>query len=411
MPDKSKSFERDVCRVIRAAEDLGLDFFDVEFRLCPAEMISLVAAYAVPTRFPHWSFGKKFHKLMLQHRYGIARIHELAYFSDPCQAFVLESNSPLENKLVAAHVIAHSDFFKNNRCFFDARRNAAKMMAGHSRFIQECMEAYGRELVESFLDAALALRQHIDPSYEPESGETGLEKDLLLYIVRHSCAIADWQKNILAMVREESRYFSALFHTRFLNEGWAAYWHTRILREMDLSASEGVEFALVNAAALEANGRMLNPYRLGVDMFSHLDKTIGVSGMLALRREENDVSFFQKYLDEEMTARLGLVVNMPGEDHTDGPQRCSPGEVRQHLLHSLANCGSPHITVDAEGSTEDCLSLKHWFDGTPLRPDSVRRTLEQIYPLWAGKICLNTARGFQQILYSFNGTRHFRRIL
>ncbi|MGI6554263.1 MAG: SpoVR family protein [Bacillota bacterium] len=99
-------FERDVSTIVSIAGEWGLDFYDVEFFLCPSEVISFIAAYSLPTRFPHWSFGKSFRKLVLQQRHGLACIHELVYFSVPCQAFVSEGNSPVENMIAAAHVVA-----------------------------------------------------------------------------------------------------------------------------------------------------------------------------------------------------------------------------------------------------------------------------------------------------------------
>lgn len=408
MSGSIRSFKKDVEPVVATAEGLGLDFFDIEFRICPAEVICLVAAYSVPTRFRHWSFGKKYHKHMLRHRYGVARIHELVYFSDPCQAFLLENNSPVENKLVAAHVIAHSDFFKNNVNFSAVRRDAPQMMACHDLFLEECAEVYGREAVEKLLDAALSIRHHIDPCCSG-SGEGGLEKDVLLYISRNSPSLTGWQRQIIDLVREESCYFRPLLRTRFLNEGWAAYWHTRILREMDLDGLEAVEFARINAGALEADSGAVNPYRLGLGMFTKLAERMGVHGLFHLRREENDVSFLDKYLDEDLTLLLGLAAHRRGGTGLEDLE-FSPKEVKEYLLRSLTNGGYPYVTVDRERSTGTNLYLIHWFNGTSLKPYSVKKTLEQIYYLWEGKIFLDTVvSGFPGV-YSFDGARHETRI-
>lgn len=375
MPETLKTFERDVELIITIAEEAGLDFFDIDFRICPAEMISLAAAYSIPTRFSHWSFGKRFRKRMLQHRFGISRIHELTFFSDPCQALVLENNSPLENKLIAAHVIAHSDFFKNNVNFSGARRNVTHMMECHRRFIEECAGKHGFEAVERLLDALLSIRWHIDPGYDPLEGERGLEKDLLLYIFRNSRSLSPWQKQILSMIREESCFFRPLQDTGFFNEGWAAYWHTRILRKMELKEAEAVEFAIINASALECNNRNINPYRLGVELISRIRKNIGDNGIFALRKEGNDTSFLREYLDKEM-------------------------------MILLKNNGRPRVTADIQRCTQGDLYLKHHFDGQSLKPLSVRKTLEQIYYLWGGKTFLETTGPAGDILYSFDGCMH-----
>ncbi|MGI6554264.1 MAG: SpoVR family protein [Bacillota bacterium] len=112
------------------------------------------------------------------------------------------------------------------------------------------------------------------------------------------------REQVIEYVREESCYFFPLLETRLLNEGWAAYWHTQILQAMDLGVKEAVEFARINAAALEVSCKSINPYRLGVDLFTAIRRTLGIQELFAIRREENDVSFFQKYLSRDIIKRV-----------------------------------------------------------------------------------------------------------
>jgi len=64
------------------------------------------------------------------------------------------------------------------------------------------------------------------------------EKDLVYYILRHSPTLTDWQRDVMAMVHEEMEYFVPQMQTKTLNEGWASYWHSRIMRALDLSDEE-----------------------------------------------------------------------------------------------------------------------------------------------------------------------------
>src|SRR5699024_5904097 len=77
------------------------------------------------------------------------------------------------------------------------------------------------------------------------------EKDLLLFIEEYSRELDDWQRDILTMMREEMLYFWPQLETKIMNEGWASYWHQRILREMDLTSDETVEFAKLNANVVQ----------------------------------------------------------------------------------------------------------------------------------------------------------------
>jgi stage V sporulation protein R len=388
-------FERDVSTIVSIAGEWGLDFLDVEFFLCPSEVISFIAAYSLPTRFSHWSFGKSFRKLVLQQRHGLACIHELVYFSVPCQAFVSEGNSPVENMIVAAHVIAHADFFKNNVNFWSAGKHTALVARTARSFIQECISRFGPERVERVLDAALALR------YYPE---------LLEFIACNSPVLEDWQRQVIKYVREESCYFFQLLETKFLNEGWAAYWHTQILRAMDLDVKEAVEFARVNAAALEVSCKSVNPYRLGLDLFTAIRRTLGIQELFAIRRGENDFSFFQKYLSRDIIKELGLT----GYSFRKGSAsefQLPPEEIKRHFVHGLGRCGLPDIGVDKERTSGGRLYLRHVYDGRPLHVYSAKKTLEQISSLWGGSVALNTRQRGRDVVFIFDKTGHSSVIL
>ncbi len=383
-------FRQDVDTMGLAAEKAGLEFQDIDFLFCKPEILSYVAAYSLPTRFAHWGFGKRFTRLMLQHRHGLAQIHELVCFAEPCQAFLSENNSRVENLLVAAHVMAHSDFFANNVCFNDIRTDAPELMAKNRAFVRDCMEKYSVDMVEEILDAALAL---------------GFYADLLKYLAQNSQVLASWQQWILEMVLEESRYFKPVLRTRILNEGWAAYWHTRLMGDMELTEGEALEFALVNADALETSPFAINPYRLGCDLFLRLQIRKGDPGIFAIRREESDVTFFDKYLQEDMVCSLGLAAYEDGQGR-DRRLNATPAEIRELFLRTLDNCGKPKIIIDNADAFHGELYLKHLFDGRQLNLFSARKTLEHVYLLWGKPVFLLTEIQGRERWLAFNGSSH-----
>ena len=57
----------------------------------------------------------------------------------------------------------------------------------------------------------------------------------------------DWQRDILTMLRDEMLYFWPQIETKIMNEGWASYWHQRIMRELDLTNEETIEYAKLNS--------------------------------------------------------------------------------------------------------------------------------------------------------------------
>lgn len=402
-------FKKDVTLLSEAAESFGLDFFDMDFLVCPPEVISFVAAYSFPARFAYWGFGKRFYKMMLQQRFGLARIHELVYFSDPCQAFLSRDNSRVENMLVAAHVIAHSDFFKNNINFAETRGDAADMMSLNGRFIRECIGRYGLEAVEQVLDAALALGRHIVPENSGKSTKEASGRDLLLFISGNSDCLEDWQREIIRMIREESRYFLPMLRTRLLNEGWAAYWHTRLMEEMSLNEKQAVEFAMVNGEALGVQEDSLNPYRIGMEIFTEISGTKGDKEIFQIRGMECDISFVEKYLREPLLERIGLAAYRSVGGQARKLEVSTRG-IKASLLRNLDNCGVPRIAVDKGLTSEEMLCLRHGFDGRRLNVYSTRKTLEHIHDLWGHGVSLFTRESGRDVVYVYDGACHYTRI-
>src|SRR5581483_8154382 len=105
-----------------------------------------------------------FHQMKTMYDYGLSKIYELIINTNPAQAFLLEGNSLIQNKLVIAHVIGHSDFFKNNAYFQHTSRQMAETAGVNAERIRAYEFAHGEEAVEKCLDAALSIQEHIDPN-------------------------------------------------------------------------------------------------------------------------------------------------------------------------------------------------------------------------------------------------------
>src|SRR5690554_4989776 len=183
-------FQRALETITALAREFGLDPFPMRYEICPADVLYSFGAYGMPTRFSHWSFGKAYYRMKTQYDFNLSRIYELVVNSDPCYAFLLEGNSLLQNKVIAAHVLAHSDFFKHNARFAHTSRDMVDTMAANAARIREYEFRHGRRQVEEVLDAALALQFHVDPYWvrnppprrregtgEPEPGPSGRNEE------------------------------------------------------------------------------------------------------------------------------------------------------------------------------------------------------------------------------------------
>ncbi|MEZ6004577.1 MAG: SpoVR family protein [Planctomycetota bacterium] len=165
--------EREAVRIEAAARAVGLDFFEVLFESLSAEDVNAVAAYGgFARRYGSWRFGMDFERLQKGYAYGFSKIYELVINGDPTHAYLVRSNSRMEQKLVMAHVFGHADFFRHNLWFEPTDRGMEKRMEAHADRVGHWMARLGRDRVERFLDRVLALDTLLDP-YLPQRRRWG----------------------------------------------------------------------------------------------------------------------------------------------------------------------------------------------------------------------------------------------
>jgi stage V sporulation protein R len=447
-----------IAEISEIAGRFGLDFFPMRYEICPADIIYTFGAYGMPTRYSHWSFGKSFRLMKMQYDHGLSKIYELVINSDPCYAFLLEGNSLIQNKLIVAHVLAHSDFFKNNYRFRPTNRNMVESMSAAAERIRGYELEYGAEEVEKFLDAALSIQEHIDPSVihpygidrvraeearrreeerrrkekstvthedlwrldddweennnrQPASESPQPEKDLLWFILKNSHHLEPWQQDVLGLIREEMYYFWPQLETKIMNEGWASFWHLRIMRELDLSSEETIEFARLNASVLQPSRFSLNPYLLGLKMFEDIEKRYGREKLFEVREFDMDTSFIRNYLTKELTEQLDLYIfEKKGPEWKISDKAWE--NVREQLIRSRINGGFPYLVVidgDYRGNGE--LYIRHQYEGIELDLKYLERTLPYVERLWGKPVHLETVLENKKVLFSYDGTRNTRKFL
>jgi stage V sporulation protein R len=462
-----KELERALEQIWEIAARFGLDPFPTRFEIVPATVMYEIGSYALPGRYSHWTFGKAYHRMKTMYDFGLSKIYEVVINTNPSYGFLLETNSPIQNKLVMAHVLGHVDFFKHNAYFSKTNRRMVESVSSHAGRMGEYEFRYGRKTVEEFLDAVLSIEEHIDPNFfikqdrpprDPEQeraartakegryddlwnigapnappapparelprGERLPEKDLVYYIMRNSPTLADWQRDAMAMIHEEMEYFVPQMQTKVMNEGWASYWHSRIMRELDLTDTESFEFAELHADVVSPQKGQLNPYYLGYKIFEDIERRwdhptaaererLGRRGgegrekIFEVRELDNDVSFLRNYLTEELCEELDLFVYelVEEEEWTVTEKRWE--RVRDQLVSNMTNFGFPYIVVadgDYHGHRE--LYLKHQFEGAELDSNYARKVLEYVFRLWGRPVHLETIADGERVVMRYNGAEH-----
>lgn len=469
MSADSKSLEYAISEITEIARGFGLDFYPMRYEVCPADIIYTFGAYGMPTRFSHWSFGKQYHKMKLHYDLGLSKIYELVINSNPCYAFLLDSNSLIQNKLIVAHVLAHCDFFKNNVRFQNTKRDMVESMAATAERIRSYEIEHGKQEVENFLDAVLAIEEHIDPSlmrpkltwsmddvdYEEETVvETPYddlwsldeqkkpvekhvkkmkkfppkpEKDLLLFIESYSRELTDWQRDILTMMREEMLYFWPQLETKIMNEGWASYWHQRIIREMDLTPGEAIEFAKLNAGVVQPSKTGINPYYLGLKVLEDIEERYnnptkemiergvkpgsGREKIFEVREIESDISFLRNYLTKDLVMREDMYLfQKQGKEYKIVDKEWE--QVRDQLVGMRVNGGFPYLmVVDGDYQKNGELYIKHSYEGIELDIKYLEKVLPYMHQLWGRKTHIETVVEDRTMLFTYDGKGIHRKYL
>jgi stage V sporulation protein R len=459
-------------RLIReVAAEFGLSFFQQEFDIVPAQKMLEIMAYRLPANYSHWSFGRDFEIERTKHEHGFSVPYEVVFNSDPARAYLMETNPLPVQILVMAHVYAHNDFMKNSRHFLITRRDMISSASEAAQRFRQYEEDYGREAVEEMIDAGIAIEWNIDPEelIRPETeaeardrlygwsktlpvaGEfddllpvrtarTHEEKrelrkktppeptaDILKYVIENSPGfLQEWQKDILSTIRGQALYFLPYRRTKIMNEGWATYWHEKIMNrlfaEKFLSADEHGYYNLYNARVKSHSPRTINPYLLGSALFKniqmrwntgrfgpeyeacsdalqketwdlHLNK--GLEKIMEVRRTHMDWFFIDEFLNREVTEELQLYIyreSNKGGTHFDlEVTETDWRKVKRLLVQSLMYWGIPRIMViDGNYRNSSQLYLKHEFEGLPLDEEYCRKTLEHIHTLWGRPVYLES---------------------
>ncbi len=479
--------------ILQYALDFGLDFYPVVFEVCDYDTINILAAQGgFPSRYPHWRFGMEYDQLSKGYAYGVQKIYEMVINTDPVYAYLLKANNIVDQKLVMSHVYGHADFFKHNAWFKTTDRSMMDVMANHGSKIRRYMEKYGQDEVETFIDKVLSLENLLDTNVlfeSPEKARLRLERlseaqkeeaeydehegksqalrsymrsalrhsdsevgpklsgsddfdtmappahigrrDIMLYLMEYA-PLKEWQADVLGILREEAYYFLPQRMTKIMNEGWASYWHSKIMTTKALRSSEVIEFADKHAGVMAMSPQQINPYKIGIELFRDIEYRwdtgrfgkeylecsdmqvkanwdrptgMGREKIFEVRRSHNDITFIDEFFTPEFCERQQLFTyNFNSRTGRYEIESRDFEAIKTKLLQSLTNFGQPMIEV-AAGNYENRgeLLLNHIHQGVDLDTHYAADTLKNIYEIWKRPVNLKTISEDKEILYCFDG--------
>lgn len=266
-------------------------------------------------------------------------------------------------------------------------------------------------------------------------------RDVLLFLLRHAPMQA-WQQDILGIIRDESYYYAPQAMTKIMNEGWATYWHSKLMTRHFLEAREIVHYADQHSGVVHMPPGGFNPYKIGVELFKDIERRwdrgqhgprweelegigakeafddrsgAGRAKIFDVRRIYNDVSFIDEFLTEEFVERFKMYRTQ--RDPQTGEMRIVSRDyrrVKQTLLHHLTNAGQPFIYVaDANYLNRGELMLAHKFTGLEIEAARATEVLRSLRTIWGRPVHLMSRVNEEPHLLTMNtpdGTMERQRI-
>ena len=474
----------------KIAEEEGLLTTEINFEIASSQQVMEGMAYNFPINFSHWSFGRDYdrHRTIYEHL-GAGLPYEQVWNFEKPRALLVETNPFALQALVIAHVYGHVDFFlanrfsRHGRSFSDVAEEARKSA---DRF-RKYEEKHGVEAVERMIEAAFSIQwhQHPDPFYKEDNEEgvreylidlerakieaanrrekllkeeeiKAIEKkiqhlmaknppepvyDLLGYIIKHSQKpLQPWAQDVLTVIRHQARSLAPNRRTKILNEGWATYWHIRIIRRL---TAEGLltpeEHGICNyyhSKVTHENKMSLNPYRVGLALFENVEERwnkgwfgseyencrdqyqkanwdvkagLGKKKIFDVRASYSDRMAVEDLFTDDFIREQLLYIyeeNKFDDDIIYTIEEDDPRVIRALLKNALTFYGIKILTVE-DGNYDDRghLYLKHHPNGYDL--DQVYRdgTLYNIFHLWGKKVYLETIEDEKSILATYDGSK------
>ena len=374
---------------------------------------------------------------------------------------------------------------------FDPQRRWIDKMANNGSRVRRHMDRHGVAKVEEFIDTCLSLENLIDPwrpftpkrepsqDIEGDDGPEAIEvpklrakgymdkyinpveymeaqrkiltdkqeqkrgfpekpeRDVLLFLIENA-PMDRWERDVVEVIRDESYYFVPQMQTKIMNEGWASYWHSKMMTEKVADATDILDYADRNASVLATSKGQLNPYKLGVELFRniedrwnkgqfgreweecddlatkrHWDRRLGVGQqrVFEVRKLYTDLTFLDEFLTEDVARELKLFTfAYSGRSERFEIETREFKKVKEKLLFQLTNGGNPVIVViDANFENKGELLLRHEHLGIDLRVDYAKECLKALHRIWRRPCCVATIVEQKPTLLRYDGVEHTSR--
>lgn len=358
--------------------------------------------------------GTKIRRYM--ERYGQNRVEEF-----------IDRVLSLEN-LIDTNMLFETDELKRQR--IEREKKAIEEIKNETDDRSQALKSFMRskEQKEKF-------EQKIDQILHDENDikekEIHFPRDIMHFLLLHA-PLEEWESDILGILRDEAYYYLPQRLTKIMNEGWASYWHSHIMTTRALKASEIIDYADHHAGVMAMSRQNINPYKIGIELYRDIeyrwntgrfgkeynecesmevrqnwDKKLGLGRqkIFEVRSTHNDVSFIDEFFTEEFCERQQLFTYKynprSGRNEIESKDF---REIKNKLLSSLANFGSPVIEIESGNyQNRGELLLRHIHRGVDLDFGYAQDTLKNLFAIWKRPVNITSRQEDQNIVLHFDG--------
>ena len=299
----------------------------------------------------------------------------------------------------------------------------------------------GRDYMENFINPAEYLEdQRLKIAAEREKAKKfpeHAERDVLQFLMDYA-PLERWERDVLEVIREEAYYFAPQWQTKIMNEGWATYWHSKLMTEKILDATEIIDYADHASGVLATSGGRLNPYKLGVELYRNIEERwdkgqfgkeweecddleakrnwnlrlgLGKKKILEVRALYNDVTFLDEFLTPDFCRDQKLFsFSWSNRNERFEIESREFKAIKEKLLFQMTNGGNPFIYVeDANFENRGELLLRHDHQGLDLRQDYAKEVMRSLVRVWKRPVNLSTITEGKPTLLRYDGKEHASR--
>ncbi|MBI1974827.1 MAG: SpoVR family protein [Parcubacteria group bacterium] len=384
-------------RLEEAALTLGLRGYPVEWVSIPSRLIPQKVAYGgtIPPAYPSLRFGQEMKQYeLVSDILQLMWVREVVRNTNPARAFLIEDQGLEINVGIAAHVLAHSDFFANNVAY---RGTSPETIVQERGAQYERMAGYwddpgvGSSVLTQRIEAcrSVAHQRWRDP-------RSGRMTSILRYLAEHCPRLNEFERDVCGVVDAEAALLAPMSTTRYMNEGWATHCEIELIKmvKLPIGFMRRVREFHNSLAQHISPGHftmdlMMLAYSLGCALWHEVP-----SGLrFKIREHETDDTFAEKFLSQELVTAFNLLAFT--EDKGSSQYTVTEtaetdwNAVKKVFVSSIGRNQFPDIRVVGEDG--DTLHLRHFFDGRGLRQSWRDKTMQHIAEdLWRGVVVLET---------------------